>query len=125
MDSRGQPTVEVEVVLESGEFARAAVPSGASTGAHEALELRDGDAKRFHGKGVLTAVRHVNEIIAPKLIGADVTSQALIDDTMLTLDGTENKEKLGANAILGVSVACAKAGAAIKAIKIAKTNGGA
>ena len=102
-DSRGNPTVEAEVVLESGVMARAIVPSGASTGEREALELRDGDKGRFQGKGVLTAVKNVNELIAPKLEGLDVMEQALIDNTMIELDGTENKSKLGANAILAVS----------------------
>ncbi len=124
MDSRGQPTIEVEVVLESGDFARAAVPSGASTGAHEALELRDGDAKRFHGKGVLKAVGHVNEVIAPKLLGFDCTNQASIDQFLLELDGTENKDKLGANALLGVSVACAKAGALVTGLPLYQYIGG-
>lgn len=111
LDSRGNPTVEAEVVLESGVTARAIVPSGASTGEREALELRDGDKGRFQGKGVLNAVHNVNEIIAPKLEGIDVTEQALIDTTMIDLDGTENKSKLGANAILAVSMAVARAAA--------------
>lgn len=109
LDSRGNPTVEVEVELECGARGRAAVPSGASTGTHEALELRDGDNYRYLGKGVLKAVDAVNDIIAPELEGEDATSQALIDQIMLDLDGTENKEKLGANAILGVSLSVAKA----------------
>ena len=103
LDSRGNPTVEVEVATESGAFGRAIVPSGASTGEREALELRDGDKKRFLGKGVLKAVDNVNEIIAPALIGFDVTDQPLIDKTMIELDGTPTKSKLGANAIVGVS----------------------
>lgn len=111
LDSRGNPTVEVEVTTESGCVGRAIVPSGASTGEHEALELRDKDEKRFLGKGVLQAVQNVNEVIAPELIGYDVTSQMTIDQVMLELDGTKNKEKLGANAILGVSMAVARAAA--------------
>src|SRR3954470_6737007 len=103
LDSRGNPTIEVDVVLEDGSSGRAAVPSGASTGAHEAVELRDGDKKRYLGKGTLKAVSNVNTIIAPKLIGMDATEQLDIDRTMLDLDGTPNKAKLGANAILGVS----------------------
>ncbi len=108
-DSRGNPTVEVEVLLESGFVGRAAVPSGASTGKHEALELRDGDPKRFLGKGVQKAVFNVNEIIAPELEGLESSRQAEIDLLLCELDGTENKSKLGANAILGVSLACARA----------------
>jgi len=111
LDSRGNPTVEVEVFTESGSFGRAIVPSGASTGEHEAIELRDGDKARYLGKGVLQAVKNVNEIIAPNLIGYDVTFQTSIDKVMLELDGTPNKSKLGANAILGVSLAVAKAAA--------------
>lgn len=109
LDSRGNPTVEVEITTESGYTGRAIVPSGASTGEYEALELRDDDSKRYLGKGVLKAVQNVNEIIAPEIMGYDVTSQVLIDDVMLKLDGTKNKEKLGANAILGVSMAVASA----------------
>ncbi len=109
LDSRGNPTVEVEVWLESGFFGRASVPSGASTGKHEALELRDKDEKRFFGKGVQKAVFNVNEIIAPQLEGFESSKQAEIDNLLCELDGTENKSKLGANAILGVSLACAKA----------------
>jgi len=111
LDSRGNPTVEVEVILESGVVGRAAVPSGASTGEHEAVELRDGDISRFLGKGVLKAVENVEEKIAPNLIGMDVLDQMQIDAAMIDLDGTHNKSKLGANAILGVSIACAKAAA--------------
>jgi len=111
LDSRGNPTIEVEVYLEDGTMGRAAVPSGASTGAHEAVELRDGDKERFLGKGVMQAVDNVNEIIAPEIIGLDATRQAEIDDLLISLDGTENKGKLGANAILGVSLAVAKAAA--------------
>ncbi len=111
LDSRGNPTVEVEVTLEDGTRARAAVPSGASTGTHEALELRDG-GKRYMGKGVQRAVRNVNEIIAPEIVGMDPLLQEEIDQVLLELDGTENKSRLGANAILGVSLAVAKAAAA-------------
>jgi enolase len=111
LDSRGNPTVEVDVMLASGAYGRAAVPSGASTGAHEAVELRDGEAKRYMGKGVMTAVRHVNEIIAPELRGMQVTEQAKIDAKLLSMDATPNKARLGANAILGVSLACAQAAA--------------
>ncbi len=109
LDSRGNPTVEVEVLLESGIIGRAAVPSGASTGEHEAVELRDGDKSRYNGKGVLKAVENVNERIADELIDFDAADQAEIDNMLITLDGTENKSVLGANAILGVSLACAKA----------------
>jgi len=109
LDSRGNPTVEVEVILEGGAMGRAAVPSGASTGEHEAIELRDGDTKRFLGKGVQKAVANVNDVIGPALYGLDVTEQVTIDNRMIELDGTENKSKLGANAILGVSLACARA----------------
>ena len=111
MDSRGNPTVEVDVILEDGSMGRAAVPSGASTGVHEAVELRDGDKKRFMGKGVLKAVDNVNTLIAPELEGMDALDQVAIDQAMIALDGTENKGKLGANAILGVSMAVARAAA--------------
>ncbi len=111
IDSRGNPTVEVDVELEDGALGRAAVPSGASTGSREALELRDGDADRYNGKGVLQAVSNVNGEIADAIIGMDATWQSIIDNTMLQLDGTENKSHLGANAMLGVSLAVAKAGA--------------
>ncbi|MEX1042460.1 MAG: phosphopyruvate hydratase [Pirellulaceae bacterium] len=111
LDSRGNPTVEVEVILDGGEVGRAAVPSGASTGVHEALELRDGDKSVFLGKGVTKAVENVNDIIADSLIGEDATNQARIDEIMIEMDGTPNKGKLGANAILGVSLATAKAAA--------------
>jgi enolase len=111
LDSRGNPTVEVEVYLESGAIGRAAVPSGASTGEREALELRDGDSSRYLGKGVLKAVENVNEVIAPALIGWEVTDQAGIDRKLLDMDGTEYKSNLGANALLGISLACAKAAA--------------
>jgi len=109
LDSRGNPTVEVEVYLESGAVGRAIVPSGASTGAHEAVELRDGDKTRYQGKGVLKAVENVNEIIAPEIVGFDAIDQVGIDELLIKLDGTPNKGKLGANAILGVSMAVARA----------------
>src|SRR5690554_865062 len=105
LDSRGNPTVEVEVTLESGIIGRAAVPSGASTGENEALELRDGDKKRYLGKGVLKAVENVNNVIAPALIGFNALDQVGIDHKMLEMDGTKTKSKLGANAMLGVSLA--------------------
>ena len=111
IDSRGNPTVEADVILESGVMGRAAVPSGASTGAREAIELRDGDAKRYGGKGVTQAVNHVNNEIREALLGKDAADQADIDNTMLALDGTDNKSKLGANALLAVSMACARAAA--------------
>ncbi len=111
LDSRGNPTIEVEVYTESGAYGRAMVPSGASTGEHEAVELRDGDKKRYLGKGVLKAVENVNELIAPEIIGLDCTQQSFIDHLMIDLDGTPNKAKLGANAILGVSMAVARAAA--------------
>ena len=124
LDSRGNPTVEVEVYTESGAFGRAMVPSGASTGEHEAVELRDGDKSRYLGRGVSKAVENVNEIIAPEIIGFDVTAQILIDKTMIELDGTANKGKLGANAILGVSMACAKAAADFYGIPLYQYFGG-
>ncbi|OQA03148.1 MAG: Enolase [Planctomycetes bacterium ADurb.Bin401] len=111
LDSRGNPTVEVDVTLDDGAFGRAAVPSGASTGAHEAVELRDTNAKRYMGKGTLTAVKNVNEKIAPEVIGMDALAQEQVDKFMIKLDGTKNKGKFGANAILGVSLAVAKAAA--------------
>jgi len=111
IDSRGNPTVEVDVELESGIVGRAAVPSGASTGEHEAVELRDGDKARYLGKGVLKAVENVDSLIAPELIGFDACDQLTIDKIMLELDGTANKGKLGANAMLGVSLAVAHAAA--------------
>jgi enolase len=111
IDSRGNPTVEVEVILENGVMGRAAVPSGASTGSHEALELRDKDSKRYLGKGVQKAIQNIHRVISPKLLGMDVLDQKAIDQTMIKLDGTPNKIRLGANAILGVSLACAKAAA--------------
>jgi len=125
IDSRGNPTVEVEVATESGAFGRAMVPSGASTGEREALELRDGDIDRFSGQGVLKAVSNVNEIIAPALIGYDVTDQVLIDHKMLELDGTKDKSHLGANAMLGVSLACARAAADFYGMPLYKYLGGA
>ncbi|MCM0757674.1 phosphopyruvate hydratase [Sporomusa sphaeroides DSM 2875] len=125
MDSRGNPTVEVDVLLEDGTMGRAAVPSGASTGAYEAVELRDGDKSRYQGKGVLKAVENVNEIITPEIIGMDALDQIGIDQVMLELDGTPNKAKLGANAILGVSMAVAKAAAAASGLTLYQYLGGA
>jgi enolase len=125
LDSRGNPTVEVEVTLDDGSQGRAAVPSGASTGAFEAVELRDGDSARYGGKGVLTAVANVNDVIGPELMGVDATDQRLVDMTMLALDGTPNKGKLGANAILGVSLACAKAAADSTELTLYSYIGGA
>ena len=125
MDSRGNPTVEVDVTLSDGSFGRAAVPSGASTGAHEAVELRDGDKKRFLGKGVLKAIDSVNDSIADALVGMDATDQIAIDDVMIALDGTPNKAKLGANAILGVSLATAKAAADAVGLPLWRYVGGA
>ncbi len=124
LDSRGNPTVEVEVILEDGSWGRAAVPSGASTGVHEALELRDGDKKRYNGKGVLKAVAAVNEEIADDLYGWDATDQKAIDAEMIALDGTPNKSKFGANAILGVSLAVAKAAAAALGLPLYRYIGG-
>ncbi len=124
LDSRGNPTVEVEVILDSGVLGRASVASGASTGEFEAVELRDGDNNRYMGKGVLNAVNNVNEIIAPELIGFDATEQVIIDKLLLDLDGTPNKAKLGANAILGVSLACARAAAEELEIPLYKYIGG-
>src|SRR4030095_2790536 len=111
LDSRGNPTIEVDVHLDGGGFGRAAVPSGASTGEHEAWELRDGDKKRYGGKGVSKAVASVNETVAPVLIGFDALEQAKVDQQLIELDGTPNKKKLGANALLGVSLAAAHAAA--------------
>src|SRR5258706_14604149 len=108
LDSRGNPTIEADVITDEGAIGRAAVPSGASTGVHEAVELRDGDKKIYGGKGVLNAVKNVNDIITPALIGYDVADQTGIDEMMIQLDGTANKGKLGANAILAVSMAVAK-----------------
>ena len=124
LDSRGNPTVEVEVVLEDGSFGRAAVPSGASTGAFEAVELRDCDKERYLGKGTLDAVGHVNDEIADALVGFEADDQRAIDDVMLELDGTDNKGALGANAILGVSLACAKAAAESAGLPLYKYVGG-
>jgi len=124
LDSRGNPTLEVEVYLEDGSMGRAAVPSGASTGAHEAVELRDGDKSRYLGKGVTNAVANVNDTIAPELIGMDATDQVGIDMTMIALDGTPNKAKLGANAILGVSMAAARAAATSLGVSLYNYMGG-
>jgi enolase len=124
LDSRGNPTVEVDVLLESGDLGRAIVPSGASTGAHEALELRDGDKKRFGGKGVLKAVENVNSTIAEALVGLDAADQVGIDAELIELDGTDTKSKIGANAILGVSLACAKAAAAATGLPLYRYLGG-
>jgi len=124
LDSRGNPTIEVEVILEDGTWGRAAVPSGASTGIHEALEMRDGDKKRYIGKGVSKAVHNVNTIIADELIGWDVSEQIAIDKTLLELDGTANKSNLGANAILGTSLAVAKAAANSLGFPLYKYIGG-
>jgi enolase len=125
LDSRGNPTVECDVMLEDGSLGTAAVPSGASTGEHEALELRDGDPSRYGGKGVRTAVINVEEQIAPELIGLDGLDQVLIDQTMIDLDGTPNKSKLGANAILGVSLATARAAATALLVPLYRYLGGA
>jgi len=124
LDSRGNPTVEAEVYLESGHFGRASVPSGASTGIHEALELRDGDKTRYLGRGVKNAVKNVNEIIAPELIGRDALSQENIDSILIELDGTPNKSRLGANAILAVSLAVAKAAANFLGLPLYRYIGG-
>jgi enolase len=124
LDSRGNPTVEVEVTLESGAFGRAAVPSGASTGAHEAVELRDGDGERYSGKGVLRAVAHVNQEIAKRIQGMDAKDQAGVDNAMRELDGTPNKGLLGANAILGVSLAVARAAASESRVPLYHYLGG-
>ena len=124
LDSRGNPTIEVEVTLDSGFVGTAAVPSGASTGENEALELRDGDKKRYGGKGVLKAVDNVNKVIAPEIIGMDATQQRAIDKAMIELDGTPTKSKLGANAILGVSLAVAKAAAAELGMPLYRYLGG-
>jgi len=124
LDSRGNPTVEVDVVLESGVVGRAAVPSGASTGEHEAVELRDGDKSRYLGKSVEKAIQNINEIIAEEIIGEDATDQTFIDNMLIELDGSENKGKLGANAILGVSLAVAKAAAAALDLPLYQYIGG-
>ncbi|MDR1355316.1 MAG: phosphopyruvate hydratase [Propionibacteriaceae bacterium] len=124
LDSRGNPTIEVEVILDDGSMARAGVPSGASTGAFEAVELRDGDKFRYGAKGVLTAVENVIEIIAPEVLGLDAAEQRILDGTMLELDGTDNKGKLGANAILGVSLAVARAAADSAGLPLYRYLGG-
>jgi enolase len=124
LDSRGNPTLEVDVWTDTGHMGRAAVPSGASTGAHEAVELRDGDAKRYLGKGVTKAVEHVNNTLNSELNGALVTEQAMIDKAMIALDGTPNKANLGANAILGVSLAIAKAAASVSGLPLYRYVGG-
>ncbi|HEX9829093.1 MAG TPA: phosphopyruvate hydratase, partial [Bacteroidota bacterium] len=124
LDSRGNPTVEVDVELEDGTLARAAVPSGASTGEHEAVELRDGDANRYKGKGVLKAVDNVNNVIADEVIGFDATDQIGVDKMMIQLDGTPTKSKFGANAILGVSLAVAKAAAQSLGVPLYRHIGG-
>ena len=125
LDSRGNPTVEAEVTLEDGSTGRAAVPSGASTGAHEAVELRDGDASRYRGKGVLRAVEAVNEEICAAISGMEAEDQRLIDAALIDLDGTPNKARLGANAILGVSLAVAKAAANAAGLPLYRYVGGA
>ncbi len=124
LDSRGNPTVEVDILLEDGGFGRAAVPSGASTGAHEAVELRDTQAKRYMGKGVMKAVQNVNEIIAPEVVGMDACAQEDLDQLLIKLDGTANKGKLGANAVLGVSLAAAKAAADSAGLPLYRYLGG-
>jgi enolase len=124
LDSRGNPTVEADVTLEGGAMGRAAVPSGASTGVHEALELRDGDKQRYQGKGTLTAVANILNDIAPAVMGADATDQAALDQKMIDLDGTPNKQRLGANAILGVSMAAARAAAAARGLPLYRYLGG-
>ncbi|MFQ6673247.1 MAG: phosphopyruvate hydratase, partial [Fidelibacterota bacterium] len=118
LDSRGNPTVEVDVALEDGSFGRAAVPSGASTGTHEAVELRDGDVGRYFGRGVRKAVRNIQEELAPAVTGMDALDQSFLDDSLIRLDGTPNKARLGANAILGISLAVAKAAASHKGIPL-------
>ena len=124
LDSRGNPTVEADVILESGEMGRAIVPSGASTGEHEAVELRDGDKSHYQGKGVLQAVANVETVIAPELEGMDAANQRLIDQSMIALDGSPNKGKLGANAILAVSMATARAVAQTLEIPLYRYLGG-
>ena len=124
LDSRGNPTVEAEVYLVSGDVGRAAVPSGASTGEHEAVELRDGDKKRYGGRGVLTAVEHVSDLIAREIEGLDALDQAEVDAALDTLDGTPNKSKLGANALLAVSLATARAAAAYLEVPLYRYLGG-
>ena len=124
LDSRGNPTVEVDVITDEGALGRAAVPSGASTGIHEAVELRDNDKKKYGGKGVIKAVKNVNDIIAPSLLGYDVADQTGIDEMMIQLDGTANKGKLGANSILAVSMAVAKAAAEEASLPLFRYIGG-
>jgi enolase len=124
LDSRGNPTVEVDIMTSTGLIGRAAVPSGASTGAHEACELRDNDKKRFGGKGVLKAIKNIQDKIAPEILGMSVTDQVALDRMLIEIDGTENKTSLGANAILGVSLACAKAGAEESGLPLFKYVGG-
>src|SRR5262245_25229445 len=124
LDSRGYPTLEVDVVTSEGAMGRAAVPSGASTGEHEAVELRDGDSDRYLGKGVLKAVAHVNDVLAPEILELDVLDQATVDRRLCEVDGTANKSKLGANAILGVSLAVAKAGAVTSGLPLYNYIGG-
>src|SRR6202021_792364 len=124
LDSRGNPTVEADVVLDGGAKGRAAVPSGASTGEHEAVELRDGDKAHYMGKGVLNAVENVESILEPELKGMDASNQRLIDATMIAIDGTENKSKLGANALLAVSMACARASASALKLPLYRYLGG-
>ncbi len=124
LDSRGNPTIEVDILLTSGAFGRAAVPSGASTGTHEALELRDGDGSRYTGKGVRTAVKNVNEVIGPELLGMDADEQGEVDRTLIGLDGTPNKGNLGANAILGVSLSVARAAAVDHSLPLYQYLGG-
>ena len=125
LDSRGNPTIEADVLLESGVMGRAAVPSGASTGSREAVELRDGDKSRYGGKGVLKAVEHVNTEISEAIVGLDATEQAFVDKTLIDLDGTDNKSRLGANAILAVSMANAKAAAEESGLPLYRYLGGA
>ncbi|MCK5862251.1 MAG: phosphopyruvate hydratase [Candidatus Hydrogenedentes bacterium] len=124
LDSRGNPTIEVDVYLSSGVMGRAAVPSGASTGENEAVELRDGDKKRYVGKGVLKAVKNINNVLAPELIGLDAVDQRELDKTMISMDGTKNKSKLGANALLGISLASAKAAAQVLELPLYRYIGG-
>ena len=124
LDSRGNPTVEVDLITDDGIVANAAVPSGASTGVHEAVELRDGDSSRYLGKGVLKAVNNIHEVFAPELKGAFVSSQAAIDRHMIQMDGTENKANLGANAMLAISLACAKAAAQSHGMPLYRYLGG-
>ena len=124
LDSRGNPTVEVDIILDNGDMGRAAVPSGASTGEHEAVELRDGEKNRYLGKGVKKAVQNIIKEIAPALIGLDPADQRTIDNTLISLDGTPNKGRLGANAILGVSLASAKAAAIAEDLPLYRHLGG-